>query len=169
MKQKLTLFQFCALLAVAASLVGCGGGNSGSGNNGSGSGSGTSNTTGYPFGQRLGVTVNMQPSPSSYSFPPWSGTAPGIRIDQVVPFSATVNPGGTSINQPTTQLVYGQVTGSTSGVAVVVYAYTNSYYVQPLTGTTITVASDSTWIAPANAGQITVLLVRQGYSAPDAP
>lgn len=167
MKQKLATFQFCALLVFVASLIGCGGGNSGSGNNGSGTGSGTSNSTGYPFGLRVGATVSMQPSPSSYSFPPWSGIAPGIRIDQVIPFSATVNPAGTTINQTTSQLVYGQITGSTSGVAVVVYAYTNSYYVQPLTGTTITVAGDSTWIAPANAGQISVLLVRQGYSAPD--
>jgi len=168
MKQKLAMFQLCALLAVAAWLVGCGGsGGGGSTSSGGGAGTGTGNNSSYAFGQRLGVTVNMQPSPSSYSFPPWSGSAPGIRIDQVISFSATVNSTGTTINQPTTQLVYGQITGPTSGVAVVVYAYTNMYYIQPLTGTTITVAGDSTWIAPANAGQISVLLVRQGYSAPD--
>ena len=108
----------------------------------------------------------MQPAPPSYTFPSWSGSAPNIRIDQVTQFSSTVNPQGSNIFQTTTQVVYGQVTGPTAGKQVVVYSYTNQYYIQPLTSTTINISSSSTWIAPANAGQITALLVLQGYSAP---
>ena len=159
----------CAGLALAF-LAGCGG-NSGngigtSGDSGSGSGnSGVSN--GYLFGERSGADVYMQPAPPSYTFPPWSGSAPNIRIDQVTPFSSTVNPQGSSIYQQTTQVVYGQVTGSTAGKQVIVYSFTNQYYIQPLTSTTINISGSSTWIAPANPGQITALLVSQSYSAPD--
>lgn len=135
------------------------------GNNGGTGGGGTNN--GYLFGEQSGTDVYMQPDPPSYTFPSWSESAPNIRIDQVTQFSATVNPQGGSIYEPTTQLVYGQVAGSTAGKEVLVYSYTNQYYIQPLTGTNINISSDSSWIAPANAGQITALLVAQSYSAPD--
>ncbi len=127
-------------------------------------GGGTGN--GYLFGEQSGTDVYMQPAPPSYTFSSWSGSAPNIRIDQVTQFSSTVNPQGGNIYQPTTQVVYGQLTGPTAGKQVVVYSYTNEYYIQPLTGTTINISSDSTWIAPASAGQISALLVSQGYSAP---
>lgn len=148
-----------AVLIITAWLTGCGGGNGG-GTNGS-----TSN--GYLFGERLGVSVYMQPGPPAYTFPPSSGTSPGIQIDQVEPFSSTANPSGTDINQATTQVVFGQVTGSTSGESVVVYSLTNQYYIQPLTSTTINISGNSTWIAPASAGQISALLVAQGYTPPN--
>jgi len=122
---------------------------------------------GYQVGIRQGSAVYMQPGPPSYSFSPWSGSNPDIRIDEVVQFSSTVHENGTDIYQPTTQVVYGQVTGATSGDTVIVYSLTNQYYIQPLTSTTIDVSSSATWIAPANPGQISALLVRQGYSAPD--
>ena len=158
------------LVASVAWLTGCGGGggnttNTNSNNNNNNNNS--NNNTGYAFGQRQGVMVYMNPAPSSYSFTPWQGANPAIRIDQVTQFASTVNPTGTNIYQQTTQVVYGQVTGPTSGFAVVVYSFTNTYYIQPLTSTTINIASDSTWIAPANAGQVVALLVRQGYAAPD--
>ena len=73
----------------------------------------------------------MQPAPPSYTFSSWSGSAPNIRIDQVTQFSSTVNPQGGNIYQPTTQVVYGQVTGPTAGKQVVVYSYTNEYYISP--------------------------------------
>ncbi len=127
---------------------------------------GTNNNS-YDFGQRLGAVVSMQPGPPSYTFPSWSGDSPGIRIDQVQQFSSTAHPTGTDINQVTTQVVFGQVTGPIGDKVVVVYSYTNNYYVQPLTSTTINIAGDLTWTAPANPGNITELLVKQGYSLPD--
>jgi virginiamycin B lyase len=154
-----TAVKLLAILVVAICLAGCGGG---------GSGSMTSEPTnnGYVFGEDQGAEVTMQPAPPSYTFPAWSGTAPGIRIDQVTQFSSTVNPAGADIYQGTTQVVFGQVTGPTTGKAVVVYAYTNAYYIQPLTSTTINISGESEWIAPANAGKISALLVAQGYAAP---
>jgi virginiamycin B lyase len=149
-----------AVLVVAICFAGCGGGGNGSGMTG-----GQTNNS-YVFGERTGVAVSMQPAPPTYTFPAWSGTAPGIRIDQVTQSSSTVNPAGADIYQSTTQVVFGQVTGPTAGKAVVVYAYTNAYYVQPLTSTTININGESEWIAPANAGQISALLVAQGYAAP---
>jgi len=150
----------CLLVLVLASgLSGCGG---------SGAGGGTSNSSqslGYAFGTEQGAVVYMQPQPPAYTFPSWSGSTPGIRIDQVTQFSSQVNPSGADIYLSTSQVVYGQVTGSTAGKEVIVYSYTNEYYLQPLTGTAININGDSTWIAPANAGQITALLVAQGYSA----
>ena len=162
----------CAGVLTLACLAGCGGSSgtssssssSSSGSQGSGGSGGISN--GYLFGERSGTDVYMQPAPPSYTFPSWSGSAPNIRIDQVTQFSSTVNPQGSNIFQTTTQVVYGQATGPAAGKQVVVYSYTNQYYIQPLTSTTINISSDSTWIAPANAGQITALLVLQGYSAP---
>jgi hypothetical protein len=153
-----------AVLIVTAWLTSCGSGNSSSGNN---SGSNGGNSSGYLFGERLGVSVYMQPGPPAYTFPPSSGTSPGIQIDQVEPFSSTANPSGTDINQATTQVVFGQVTGSTSGESVVVYSLTNQYYIQPLTSTTINISGNSTWIAPASAGQISALLIAQGYTPPN--
>ncbi len=160
---------FCVGLLTLACLVGCGGSGGGGGNTGSNNsnnnGGGTNN--GYLFGEQSATDVYMQPDPPSYTPAPWSGTTPNIRINQVTQFSATVNPLGANIYEPTVQLVYGQVTGPIAGKEVIVYSFTNQYYIQPLTGTTINIGSDSTWIAPANAGQITALLVAQGYSAPD--
>jgi virginiamycin B lyase len=155
-----TAAKFLALLIVAAWFSSCGSGSYG------GNGGGTTNK-GYLLGQRLGADVYMQPSPPAYTFPSWSGTAPNIRIDEVTQFSSTVNPVGTNIYQTTTQVIFGQVTGPTAGKEVIAYSYTNAYYIQPLTSTTININGDSTWIAPANAGQITALLVAQGYAAPD--
>jgi virginiamycin B lyase len=149
-----------AVLVVAICFAGCGGGGNGSGMTG-----GQTNNS-YVFGEDQGAEVTMQPAPPTYTFPAWSGTAPGIRIDQVTQFSSTVNPAGADIYQGTTQVVFGQVTGPTAGKAVVVYAYTNAYYVQPLTSTTININGEGEWTAPANAGQITALLVAQDYNAP---
>jgi uncharacterized repeat protein (TIGR03803 family) len=146
--------------AVLSCLIGCGGG--GQANSPSTS---TANL-GYLFGERLGVNVYMQPGPPSYTFPS-AGNAAGIQIDQVSQFPSVVNPEGADIYQSTTQVVFGQVTGPIAGKEVVVYSYTNEYYVQPLTSTTINISSGSTWIAPASAGQISALLVAEGYSAPD--
>ena len=148
-----------AILVVAICLAGCGGG-------GSSSMTGGQTNNGYVFGEDQGADVTMQPAPPAYSFPAWSGTAPGIRIDVVTPFTSTVNPAGADIYQGTTQVVFGQVSGPTAGKAVVLYAYTNAYYIQPLTSTTININGEGEWIAPANAGQITALLVAQGYNAP---
>jgi hypothetical protein len=119
----------------------------------------------YAVGIRQGATVYVQPNPPAYTFAAWSSATPSIRIDKVSAFAGTVNVGG--IYQPTTQLVYGQVAGSISGMAVVVYSFTNDYYIQPLTSTTIDVSAGDTWIAPVNAGTISALLIRQGYSVPD--
>ena len=102
----------------------------------SGCGSGGSSSS-YLIGDRLGAAVYMQPGLLPYSFRPWSGTAPGIRIDEVAQFSSTVHPGGTGIYQATSQVVFGQITGPVSGVQVVVYSETNTCYIQPLTSTTI--------------------------------
>lgn len=154
-----------AALIITICLMGCGGGNNNSNANNNGSNNNSSN--GSLIGVRLGAGVYMQPGPPAYTFPPWSGSTSDIRIDEVVQFSSNVNPAGTNINQPTTQVVFGQITGPTSGVEVVVYSFTNAYYIQPLTSTTINISSNSTWIAPANPGQISALLIRQGYSVPD--
>ncbi|MGC1159766.1 MAG: hypothetical protein WA891_18395 [Acidobacteriaceae bacterium] len=155
-----TAVKLLALLVVVICLAGCGGG-------GSGRMTGGQTSSDYVFGERLGAAVSMQPAPPTYSFAAWSGTAPGIRIDQVTQFSSMVNPAGADIYQGTTQVVFGQVTGPTAGKAVVLYAYTNAYYyIQPLTSTTININGESEWIAPANAGQVTALLVAQGYNAP---
>ncbi len=140
------------LLGLAIVLAGCGSGGGGNG---------------YLIGNRLGEPVYMQPGPPAYSFTPWSGTTPGIRVDNVVQFASTIHPSGTGIYEPTTQVAFGQITGPTTGVQVIVYSQTNGYYIQPLTSTTIIVRGDSTWIAPAHAGSITALLVRAGYSLPD--
>ena len=124
-------------------------------------------SNGYLFGERLGADVYMQPGPPTYTFPAWSGTVPNIQIDEVMQFSSTVNPEGADIYQGTTQVVYDQVTGPVAGKQVIVYSYTNDYYIQPLTSTTINISSNSTWIAPASAGQIAALLVSQSYSPPN--
>jgi virginiamycin B lyase len=155
-----TKIKLLAILVVAICLAGCGGGGNGS----SMTGGQTNNS--YVFGERLGAAVSMQPAPPSYSFPAWSGTAPGIRIDQVTQFSSTVNAAGTDIYQGTTQVVFGQVTGPTAGKVVILYANTTTNFIQPLTSTTININGESEWIAPANAGQVTALLVAQGYNAP---
>jgi virginiamycin B lyase len=157
---KLATFVPISFLAVV--LAGCGSGSSG----GSGGGGGGTVSLGYLFGERLGADVYMQPGPPAFTFPTWTGSAPAIRIDQVVQFASTVNPNGATIYEATTQVVFGQVTGSTAGKQVVLYSYTNGYYIQPLTSTTINISGNSTWIAPANPGQVSALLVAQGYSAP---
>ena len=142
-----------AALLVLAWLASCGG-------------SSISNSSSSAIGTRLGSTVSMKPGPPSYLSASWSGSGPNIRIDRVISFSSTVHADGTNIYEPTTQVAYGQITGSASGVTIIVYSFTNLYYIQPLTSTTIDL-NNSTWIAPAHDGVISALLVRQGYSAPD--
>jgi hypothetical protein len=159
------------MLMLTPWFTGCGDGggansSSSSSSSSNSSNSSNSNTLEYLFGERLGVSVYMQPAPPAYTFPSWSGTAPGIRIDEVIQFSSTVNPEGAGIYEPTTQVAFGQVTGPITGKEVLVYSYTNEYYIQPLTSTTININGDLTWIAPSHPGQISALLVAQGYAAP---
>lgn len=132
-----------------------------------GCGGGGASISSLRIGLRAGVPVYMQPAAPKYTFPQFSGTVSGITIDSVTPFASTVHPNNTNIYSGTTQVAYGHVTGPTSGVQVYVYSYTNEYYIQPLTGTTIDVSSSSTWIAPAQTGTVTAVLVRSGYTLPD--
>lgn len=144
-----------AVVALAAVLLaGCGGG-------------GGSAKVDYRIGSRLGVAVYMDPPPPNHNFLPWSGTGPDIRVEEVVQFTSVVHPAGTSIYHTTYQVAFGRVLGSPVGKRVVIYSKTTSYYVQPLTQTTIDIRSDGTWVAPANPGAISALLVRDGYIAPD--
>lgn len=146
---------FALLVALLILLAGCGGGG------------GASSGNGYLIGTRLGVPVFMQPGPPAYSSPPWSAIMPSIRIDKVIDFSSIVHPDGTGIYEGTTQVVYGRVSGSVSGLQVLVYSLTNTNYIQPLTSTSININSDGTWIAPAHPGSVTALLVRADYLAAD--
>jgi hypothetical protein len=133
-----------------------------------GCGGGGGTDKGLQFGYRLGVAVYMKPAPPTRSFPPWSETATAIRINEVVQFDSIVHPdSSSSIYEGTNQVAYGQIAGSMTGRKVIVYSYTNGYYVQPLDSTSIGVRNDNSWIAPAHSGVIYALIVKDDYLQPN--
>jgi len=155
---KLVLAAF--LVAAALSLAGCGGGGNGGGS------SQSSLNVGWVPSQSGRSKVSMSPAPPSVS-PPSSkaGTSPAVSIYQVSSFNATVNDAAFDESTSTTQVAYGTVSNVTlANVQLVVFSYTNMYYVQPLTGCTVIVNQDGSWVCPSHAGTIHAVLVKSGYS-----
>lgn len=149
-----------ALLAILIlpTIIGCGGGVTGP-------------DYGTPFGTRSGQTVYMKPGPPSHAKLAWNPTAtPAVFIDAVASHNSIVHPDGTGINESMGRVAFGQVklpAGSNiSDYAVVVYAFTDDYYIQPLDYTTILIHTDLSWVCPSHTGEIHALLVRQGYIGP---
>jgi len=114
------------------------------------------------------VEVFMAPIPPLVAPPSIaSGSAPTVAIYKVSPFTAAASGAVSGGYTGTTQVAYGTVTGvNLANVQLMVFAYTNLYYIQPLVGCCVHINQNGTWICPTNQGTVHALLTAQGYSVP---
>lgn len=155
-------------------LAGCGGSGGG----------GCDAISGYVFGRQeqtsRDVAVALLPLPNAsmlhFTRPVVApGTAPKIVIDRVTQFAGQIHPECTGIYQNTSQFVAGRAFNVISTEArVYVYAETDRYYIQPIFSSYATIEKKPDgnspglpWYAPANPGNITVLLTSNTFTAAD--
>ena len=132
-----------------------------------GCGGGGGSVSTYDFGYIPGSgEVFMFPSPPVVPPPANpSGSSPMVTIYKITQVSGGAQDYTNAYYTTTSQVVYGTVSNvDLSTVQLVVFAETNIYYDQPLTGCIVHINPNGTWVCPSHAGSIHVLLVQSGYN-----
>ena len=123
---------------------------------------------GSPAPLEPGPTTGESPTPAVLARP--MPPLPGILKVSITTSNLPYNPKGHPVD---TVPIEGTVSGitDTSELRVVVYAFTNHWYVQPDTGEkALTKIEDGRWRTETHPGaRYVALLVRQGYNPPGAP
>jgi hypothetical protein len=96
--------------------------------------------------------------------PPTGGSSL-LTVYRTTQFAANAQDYTNGYETSTSQVAYGAVANvNPSSVQVIVFAYTNEYCVQPLTGCYVHINANGSWICPANAGAIHAVLIKNGYN-----